>query len=184
MECMCAQTRARFILSSKSFGGMKSETTLAPKEKSPLPEAQRRVGAVYPFFRVCSYPIVVQVCCFLLLSRSVFLYCCLGLLFPHCGKGLSFPVVIQFCHFPIVVQVCCSILLSRSVVLYCCPGLLLPIVVHVYYSPIFVQVCCFAVIAHACCSLLVSRCVVTYCCPGLSSYYCCPGVLSSIVVQV
>ena len=39
MECMCAQTRARFILSSERvFWGMESEHTLTPKEKSPLPE--------------------------------------------------------------------------------------------------------------------------------------------------
>ena len=35
---MCAQTRPRFILSSKRiWGGMESEPTLTPREKFPLP---------------------------------------------------------------------------------------------------------------------------------------------------
>ena len=39
MECMCAQTRSRFIpLIRKSFGGMESGPMFTPKEKSPLPE--------------------------------------------------------------------------------------------------------------------------------------------------
>ena len=39
MKCMCAQTRPRFILSSKGvFGGMEFEPMLTPREKSPLPE--------------------------------------------------------------------------------------------------------------------------------------------------
>ena len=44
MECICAQTRPRFILSSKELGGggggggMESEPMLTPREKSPLPE--------------------------------------------------------------------------------------------------------------------------------------------------
>ena len=42
MKCMCAQTRPQCTLSSKkSFGGMESEPMLTPREKSPLPEAQR-----------------------------------------------------------------------------------------------------------------------------------------------
>ena len=45
MQCVCAQTRPRFILSSERVfcggGGMELETTLTPREKSPLPEAQR-----------------------------------------------------------------------------------------------------------------------------------------------
>ena len=40
---MRAQTRPRFILSSESFWGMESEPMLTPREKSTLPEAQRRV---------------------------------------------------------------------------------------------------------------------------------------------
>ena len=43
MVCMCAQTRPRCILSSDSFGGTESEPMLTPREKYPLPEAQRRV---------------------------------------------------------------------------------------------------------------------------------------------
>ena len=44
MECTCAQTRPRFILSSEGvFRGMKSETMLTPRGKSPLPGAQRRI---------------------------------------------------------------------------------------------------------------------------------------------
>ena len=39
MEYMCTQTRPRFILSS---GGTESKPVLTPREKSPLPEAQRR----------------------------------------------------------------------------------------------------------------------------------------------
>ena len=38
MECMCAQTRPRSILSSKSFWGMESELMVTPREKSPLVE--------------------------------------------------------------------------------------------------------------------------------------------------
>ena len=39
MECMCAQTRPWFMLSSERFGGgMESEPMLTPREKSPLPE--------------------------------------------------------------------------------------------------------------------------------------------------
>ena len=34
MECMCSQTRPRFILSSESFGGMDPEPMLTPREKS------------------------------------------------------------------------------------------------------------------------------------------------------
>ena len=44
MECMCAQTRPRFTLSSERvWGEMESEPMLTPREKSPLPEAQRRI---------------------------------------------------------------------------------------------------------------------------------------------
>ena len=39
MNCMCAQTRPRFILSSEGvLGGMEFEPMLTPREKSPLPE--------------------------------------------------------------------------------------------------------------------------------------------------
>ena len=39
MECICAQTRPWFILSSKIvFCGMESEPVLNPREKSPQPE--------------------------------------------------------------------------------------------------------------------------------------------------
>ena len=39
MECMCAKTRSRFILSSeKSFWGVESGPMLTPREKSPLLE--------------------------------------------------------------------------------------------------------------------------------------------------
>ena len=39
MECMCTQTRRRFILSSERvFGRMESEPMLTPREKFPLPE--------------------------------------------------------------------------------------------------------------------------------------------------
>ena len=39
MECMCAQTRPQFILSSEAvLGGMELEPMLTPREKSPLPE--------------------------------------------------------------------------------------------------------------------------------------------------
>ena len=42
MECVCAQTRSRFILSSeKSFGGMESEPMLTSREKSHLPEKKK-----------------------------------------------------------------------------------------------------------------------------------------------
>ena len=41
-ECMCAQTRPQFILSSEMvFGRMKSEPMVTPRNKSPLPESQR-----------------------------------------------------------------------------------------------------------------------------------------------
>ena len=43
---MCTQTRPQFILSSKEFWGLESETMSNPREKSPLPEAQRRVKPV------------------------------------------------------------------------------------------------------------------------------------------
>ena len=44
MECMCAQTGPRFILSSERvLGGMESDPILTPREQSPLQEAQRRV---------------------------------------------------------------------------------------------------------------------------------------------
>ena len=46
MECMCAQTRPRFILSSERvFGGMEFEPMLTPREKSPLPENVPRGGS-------------------------------------------------------------------------------------------------------------------------------------------
>ena len=39
MKCMYAQTRPRFILSSKGvFGGIEFEPMLTPREKSPLPK--------------------------------------------------------------------------------------------------------------------------------------------------
>ena len=39
MECMCAQTRPGFILSTERvWGGMECEPMLTPWEKSPLPE--------------------------------------------------------------------------------------------------------------------------------------------------
>ena len=39
MECMCAQTRPQFILSSeRALGGMESEPMLTPTEQSPQPE--------------------------------------------------------------------------------------------------------------------------------------------------
>ena len=39
IECMCAQTRPRFIFSSERvLGVMESEPMLTPREKSPLPE--------------------------------------------------------------------------------------------------------------------------------------------------
>ena len=45
MECICAHTRPRCILSSKRvLGGIESEPMLTPREKSPLPEDQRRDG--------------------------------------------------------------------------------------------------------------------------------------------
>ena len=43
MQYICAQTRPRFILSFKCFGGMESESMWTPRENSPLPGAQRRV---------------------------------------------------------------------------------------------------------------------------------------------
>ena len=46
MKCMCAQTRPRFILSSKAvFGGMEFELMLTPREKSPVPENVPRGGS-------------------------------------------------------------------------------------------------------------------------------------------
>ena len=46
MECMRAQTRPRFILSSKGvLGGMEFEPMLTPREKSPLPENVPRGGS-------------------------------------------------------------------------------------------------------------------------------------------
>ena len=42
MKCMSAQTRP-----PKEFGGMESEPLLTPREKSPLPEAQRRVEPLH-----------------------------------------------------------------------------------------------------------------------------------------
>ena len=46
MKCMCAQTRPRFILSSKRvFRGMEFEPMLTPREKSPLPENVPRGGS-------------------------------------------------------------------------------------------------------------------------------------------
>ena len=46
MKCMCAQTRPRFILSSKRvFWGMEFEPMLTPREKSPLPENFPRGGS-------------------------------------------------------------------------------------------------------------------------------------------
>ena len=45
MECMCAQTRPRFI--RKSAGGMESEPKLTPREKS-LPEKIRPRGGSNP----------------------------------------------------------------------------------------------------------------------------------------
>ena len=45
MKCMCAQTRPRFILSSKTvFWGMEFEPMLTPREKSLLPENVPRGG--------------------------------------------------------------------------------------------------------------------------------------------
>ena len=41
MECMCTQTRPRFILSTERVLGKESKTVLTPKENSPLPGAQR-----------------------------------------------------------------------------------------------------------------------------------------------
>ena len=48
MECMCAQTRSRFILSSERVlgNGIKSKPMFVPWEKSPLPAAQRRLEPV------------------------------------------------------------------------------------------------------------------------------------------
>ena len=46
MNCMCAQTRPRFILSSERvLGGMEFEPMLTPREKSPLPENFPRGGS-------------------------------------------------------------------------------------------------------------------------------------------
>ena len=46
MKCMCAQTRPRFILSSKRvFGGMEFEPMLTPREKSSLLENFPRGGS-------------------------------------------------------------------------------------------------------------------------------------------
>ena len=42
--CVCAQTRPQvYTLIRKSLGGMESETMLTPREKSPLPDAQKRI---------------------------------------------------------------------------------------------------------------------------------------------
>ena len=46
MEYMCAQTRPRFILSSKRVLGKGVRTHVYSKGKFPLPEAQRRVELV------------------------------------------------------------------------------------------------------------------------------------------
>ena len=43
---VCTDYRPWLILSSKSFGEMESETMLTPREKSPLPKAQRRFEPV------------------------------------------------------------------------------------------------------------------------------------------
>ena len=43
MERMCVQTRPWCILMQKGFLGMESEPMLAPREKSPVSEAERRV---------------------------------------------------------------------------------------------------------------------------------------------
>ena len=46
MECMCAQTRPRFILSSERvFGATEFEPMLTPREKSPIPENFPRGGS-------------------------------------------------------------------------------------------------------------------------------------------
>ena len=46
MKCMCAQTRPRFILSSKTvLGVMEFEPMLTPREISPLPENFPRGGS-------------------------------------------------------------------------------------------------------------------------------------------
>ena len=46
MECMCAQTRPRFILSSETvFGGMEFEPMLTPREKSSIPANFPRGGS-------------------------------------------------------------------------------------------------------------------------------------------
>ena len=46
MNCMCAQTRPRFILSSERvFGGMEFEPMLTPMGKSSLPENVPRGGS-------------------------------------------------------------------------------------------------------------------------------------------
>ena len=38
VKCLCAQIRPQFILSSKEFRGMESESVITPREESPLPE--------------------------------------------------------------------------------------------------------------------------------------------------
>ena len=46
MKCMYAQTRPRFILSSKGvLGGMEFEPMLTPREKSPLPKKSPEEGS-------------------------------------------------------------------------------------------------------------------------------------------
>ena len=49
MECLCAQTRPRFIstLIQKSFGGMESEPMLIPREKTPLLEKSSEEDRIY-----------------------------------------------------------------------------------------------------------------------------------------
>ena len=50
MECMCAQTRPQFILSSERVLGMESEPMLTPREKSPhwKNSPQRRIEPSTP----------------------------------------------------------------------------------------------------------------------------------------
>ena len=87
MECMCAQTRPQFILSSKSLGGMESETMLTPREKSPLPEAwthsaasHRTVSPAHYQMSYSSSPIATEV----LMFKSV--------LWHSHGKQASIPM--------------------------------------------------------------------------------------------
>ena len=47
VECMFAQTRPRFMLSSERvLGGMKSEAMLTPREKSSIPEKVSLYGTM------------------------------------------------------------------------------------------------------------------------------------------